>query len=318
DELNDFAFYLPFESREVAVSFIQKLNPDFAIWVKYDFWLQYLNELHRQKIPCFLIAAVFRSNQIYFKKQGENFLKTFHTFKVIACQNQDSANLLALHGLQNQFVSGDPRIDRVLTAKKSKKEIDLISQFKGDKSLLIIGSAYKKEVSIIKQYLTKHPEVKCIIAPHFVDEQNIIKIKELIPGSILYSRIDENTLFNFQVLIIDSIGKLSSLYQYADFALIGGGFKKGGLHNILEAVVYGIPVCFGPKINKFPEAIQLYNLKLAEKVSNKDEFESWMDEFMKNKIKAANRHQKLEDWMDLNAGAASRTAAKILKELNYI
>ena len=316
DVLNDFAFYLPFESKKIAASLIHQLNPDFAIWVKYDFWLHYLNELKNKNIPCFLIAAAFRENQIYFKKQGQNFLKTFKNFEIIACQNKASSEILNQHGLLNHFVSGDPRIDRVIAGKESKNEIPFISEFKGKQPLLIIGSAYELEINLVKNYLLNHPELKCIIAPHFVDEINISKIKKLVSDAILYSELKELNQLNKQIIIIDSIGKLSSLYQYADFAFIGGGFKNGGLHNILEAVVYGIPVCFGPKINKFPEAIQLSNLKLAEKVANRNEFELWMDEFQKNRIKVANRQQKLEDWMHLNAGAASKTAGRILKSLS--
>jgi 3-deoxy-D-manno-octulosonic-acid transferase len=137
-----------------------------------------------------------------------------------------------------------------------------------------------------------------------------------LPNSTLYSNFERNQDANFQTLIIDSIGKLAMTYQYANFAFIGGGFKNGGLHNILEAIVHGIPICFGPKISRFPEAVQLTEMKLADIVSNKQEFKTWLSSFLQNKIKQENRNQELENWMEDNSGAAARTADVILKGMS--
>jgi 3-deoxy-D-manno-octulosonic-acid transferase len=315
DSLIDYAFYLPFDSKKSAKQLIAKINPDFAIWVKYDFWIHYLNELYKHKIPCFLIAALFRENQIYFKKVGENFIDVFKKFESISCQNKESAALLSKFGIKKVEVNGDPRIDNVIKLKSRNNQLPIIQQFKGEHKLIVIGSAYKIEIETIVEFLNENPQLKCIVAPHFVDSININEISKLIPNSTLYSNFERNQNGNFQTLIIDSIGKLAMTYQYANFAFIGGGFSNGGLHNILEAIVHGIPICFGPKISRFPEAVQLIDLNLANIVSNKQEFNLWLNTFIQNKIKQENRNQELENWMNENSGAAARTAADILKRI---
>ncbi len=313
DALIDYAFYLPFDSKNSAIKLIENIKPDFAIWVKYDFWIHFLNELYKRKIPCFLIAALFRENQMYFKKSGKNFIEVFQKFESISCQNNKSSEILSKFDIKNVKVNGDPRIDSVLKLKSRNNQLPLIQKFKGDQSLLIIGSAYKIEIETILEFLNENPNLKCVVAPHFVDSKNINTLSKLIPNSILYSNFEKNQDCNYQTLIIDSIGKLAMTYQYANFAFIGGGFSKGGLHNILEAIVHGIPICFGPKISRFPEAVQLIELKLANIISNKQDFNAWLLSFIQNKVKQENRHQELEDWMNANSGAAARTAAEVLK-----
>jgi 3-deoxy-D-manno-octulosonic-acid transferase len=192
DSLIDYAFYLPFDSKKSAKQLIAKINPDFAIWVKYDFWIHYLNELYKHKIPCFLIAALFRENQIYFKKVGENFIDVFKKFESISCQNKESAALLSKFGIKKVEVNGDPRIDNVIKLKSRNNQLPIIQQFKGEHKLIVIGSAYKIEIETIVEFLNENPQLKCIVAPHFVDSININEISKLIPNSTLYSNFERN------------------------------------------------------------------------------------------------------------------------------
>lgn len=318
DKLNDYAFYLPFESTKNAESIIANLNPDFAIWVKYDFWLIYLNKLFQKKIPVFLISAQFRRDQIYFGSLGKPYRDAFKMFSLIMNQTKESLLLLNEFHIKNSIVTGDPRIDRVIIGKKNVKSIPFITEFKNNQRTIICGSSYRIEEEILADFLSKNKNIKCIIAPHFVDDINIKEIRSLFPKSKRYSEIENVNQLPEQVLIIDSIGKLSSLYQYADFGFIGGGFKQGGLHNILEAIVYKIPVSFGPKINRFPEAIDLVDKKLANTISNITEFNIWINNLLKNESVIKDRNQELTIWLELNAGAAKKTQLEISNVLNQL
>ena len=296
----DFIHYLPSDTPSKAKEFIEYFNPSIAFFVKYEFWYNYLRILHEKQIPVISFSAIFRENQIFFKWYGgfqRNILKYFtHIF----VQNKYSSELLQSIGIQNVTVGGDTRFDRVKQIADARKDLPIIETFKAGKPLLIIGSCWQEDFEVIAPFLNKfEKELKVIIAPHEIHEQEIERwINSLKNDAIKYSDIgnlnDNLSSINPltpNTLIIDNIGMLSSLYQYADFAYIGGAYGKG-LHNILEAATFGLPIFFGNKnYEKFQEAVDLQELNGAKAVINTAEFEI---EFRKLYDDLVLRNQKSE------------------------
>ena len=276
DLILDYAFYLPFERKKHINKTINMIDPDLVIWVKYDFWIDYLNEIHLRKIPLFLIAAQFNSKQYYFKYPGNFHLAIFKKFTKIFTQNQASTDLLKVHDIES-ICTGDPRYDNVFRIKNEKQEIEKLNSFWNGKPVIVCGSTYLIEEQMIAKIRAQFQnKYKFIIAPHFIDTDHIESISKLFPEAVKYSDINPNieNINSIDTIIIDNIGLLVYLYQKADIAIVGGGFKSGGLHNILEAAVHGIPVIFGPKIERFPEAIALISNHIGFKFSNAEELEN--------------------------------------------
>ncbi|MFH1004082.1 MAG: glycosyltransferase N-terminal domain-containing protein [Bacteroidota bacterium] len=253
----DYIFYLPLDTKTNAQKFISLLKPAAAFFIKYDFWYNYLNELHQQKIPTYLISANFRQEQ--FNGLYGNFLnKVLLFFTHIFVQNESSQKILNAEGFLNVTISGDLRYDRVSDTITNPKQFPLIEQFKGSSKLIVAGSTWEKDEKIIGKLQIAN--CKLIIAPHEIGESDIRRVLAQFPDRcIRYSELSKENFQTINVLVIDNIGMLSSLYQYADIAYIGGGFGSG-IHNILEAVAFGVPVIFGPNHHKFPEANELIEL----------------------------------------------------------
>ncbi len=268
----DYVFYLPLDSGKNAKAFIDAVNPSHVFFVKYEVWYHYLNALVSKAIPVFLISANFRSNHIYFKWYGTFFKQMLLSFNHIFCQNTFSNDLLKEHGIVNTSVSKDTRFDRVVANRDQCKEFPMVEAFKGKHNVLIAGSSYSFEEELIAATMIDFPEWKVIIAPHHIEESRIaeIKMKFDLLGVAAYSDLlKDHQLQEKRVLVIDNIGMLSSLYKYGDIAFIGGGFGKGGIHNTLEAAVFGMPILVGPNnLKKFPETIDMQNAQVAFVVSN--------------------------------------------------
>jgi len=276
DPIIDYAFYLPFERKKHINKTINMIDPDFVIWVKYDFWIDYLNAIQGRNIPIFLIAAQFNSKQYYFKYPGNFHLATFKKFTKIFTQNQASTDLLKVHEIES-ICTGDPRYDNVYRIKNEKREIEFLRKFWNEKPVIVCGSTYLIEEQMIAKIRAKYQnKYQFIIAPHFIDSNHVDEILKNFPGAIKYSEIknSKGDFISSDTIIVDNIGILAYLYQYAAIAIIGGGFKSGGLHNILEAAVNEIPVLFGPKIERFPEAIALISNHIGFKFSNAEELEN--------------------------------------------
>ncbi len=312
DPIIDYAFFLPFEHKRKVSTIINLLDPDFAIWVKYDFWIDYLNEIHQRNIPLFLIAAQFNSKQYYFKYPGNFQIKTFKKFTKIFTQNQTSCDILKKHGIES-ISTGDPRYDNVFRIKNEKQEIENLNSFWNGKPVIVCGSTYLIEEQMIakirNQFQNKY---KFIIAPHFIDSDHIESISKLFPEAVKYSEINPNSdnLNSIDTIIIDNIGLLVYLYQKADIAIVGGGFKSGGLHNILEAAVNEIPVLFGPKIDRFPEAIELVSNKIGFQFSNSDELAAFI-KLLTDKNNAQIQ-EKAKQFILKNLGASEAICKNIL------
>ena len=271
----DHIFYLPLDSRQHARRFIDLVKPTLVLWVKYDYWYYFLVELKRRNIPLLLISGVFRADQPFFRWYGRLHRYMLECFTYLFVQTESSAKLLSTLGLsENVRVSGDTRFDRVIEIAQGGEPLPAIGQFCGDQAAVIVaGSTWEEDEEELDHYANTHPEIRMLIAPHEIDEERLREVEKLFRYSIRYSQWERNLSTNAgavriggaepagwpqpNVLIIDNIGMLSRLYKYATIAYVGGGFGDDGVHNVLEAAVYGKPVVYGPVIEKYAEAVEL-------------------------------------------------------------
>ena len=280
-------FYLPLDTPKNAERFISIVNPQQAIFTKYEFWFHYFNELNKSAIPLYLISGIFRPQQAFFKWYGSFYREILTYVSHFFVQNKESVTLLKSIGISQVSLSGDTRFDRVYENAQHPKKLELIEQFCGDAKVFIAGSTWLPDEKLLVAITEKHPDWKFIIAPHEIGQAHIQEIEELFPKaikfSILSSQISENTP---QILIIDNIGMLSSLYQYGKLAYIGGGFGVG-IHNTLEAAAFGLPVIFGPKYDKFQEAKDLIKIDAAKSISTESELLTAFENFKANEEASA-------------------------------
>ena len=292
----DWIFYLPIDTAHNASMFVKIVKPAAAFFVKYEFWYHFVNELYMNKTPIYAVSAIFRSKQVFFKPYGGFMRGILAKFSMIFVQDENSHTLLQTIGIQS-VVSGDTRFDRVKSICDDHKNLPLIEKFKGNNQLLVIGSSWEQDIEMIfltqnnrELLLGKQRIIKVIIAPHEINEAKIEKLKHTLGSSaLLYSQIDQFNAKQHSILIIDNVGMLSSIYAYADYAYIGGAFGKG-LHNILEAATYGMPIFFGPNYTKFKEAVDLVALGGAFPIQNGEAFNGILKSCMSNKnitLKAA-------------------------------
>jgi 3-deoxy-D-manno-octulosonic-acid transferase len=261
----DWIFYLPADSPSNALQFINIVEPKLVFFVKYEFWYYYLTQLKSQQIPTYLISAIFRPNQLFFKWYGGIFREMLSCFKHIFVQDDSSITLLKKVGFNKGIIAGDTRLDRVLTIKSQRKQFSILEEFCEESQVIICGSTWPADEVILAEFIKNNPTCKLVIAPHQIDEAHLQQIEQTFKFAtpLRYSQKPNRfALKTATILIIDNIGMLSSLYAYGDIAYIGGGFGAG-IHNILEAVVYEIPVLFGSKHQKFKEAKDLIQDKVA-------------------------------------------------------
>lgn len=258
----DWVFYLPLDGTKNASRFLDIVQPKLVIFVKYEYWFYYLKTINQRKIPLLLISALFTKNMIFFKWYGSLYRKMLTMFNHIFVQTPESKQLIDTLGLSlNSSVAGDTRYDRVIEVATTAKSIIEIEKFVGDKKCIIAGSTWPEDELVLQKAFSaiNDPSIRLIIAPHEINEKHLLFIKELFPNCIFYSDLQKtsNLNANSNVLIIDNIGMLSSIYKYATITYVGGGLKISGVHNVLEAAVYAKPVLFGPYYYKYAEAIEL-------------------------------------------------------------
>lgn len=254
----DAIFYLPVDSKANAKKLIEVIKPSLVIWVKYEYWFYYLKELKQQNIPVLLVSGIFRNSQPFFKWYGRNWKKILQSFTHFFVQDEASRKLLTRISIdKNVTVSGDTRFDRVIEVAEKFEHIPLIQQFCGNSKIIVAGSTWEDDEAELIHYVKANPQIKFIIAPHEIDVENLKDVQKEFAGSIFYSELAKNQQTTANVLIIDNVGMLSRLYHYADITYVGGGFGDDGVHNVLEAAVYGKPVIYGPEFEKFLEAIEL-------------------------------------------------------------
>ena len=280
----DGIFYLPADGKKYAEKFIDIIKPSLVIWVKYEYWYYYLNGLKQKNIPILLVSAIFRESQPFFKFYGRLWRNMLGCFNKIFVQNKESIGLLNSISMgENAILAGDTRFDRVTdNAEREDLFPDKLKQFCKGSRVIVAGSTWQEDDEEIVHYIKTHPDIKLIIAPHETDSERLKEIKKLFGNAIFYSELKENS--DTQVIIIDNVGMLSGLYALADVAYIGGGFNASGIHNILEAAVFGKPVIFGPVYEKFQEAKDLVNADGAFAIQNALDLEAIFHKLLNNAL----------------------------------
>jgi len=278
-----------------------------AVFVKYEVWHQFYREIGRREIPLFLISCIFRKDQIYFKKYGYWFRNTIGKISRIYTQDEKSLNLLKEIGVSSDF-SGDTRFDRVLTILKSNEEMPDVKAFTEGFTTIVAGSTWPKDESVLLEFARKNKNIRLIIAPHEIGEDHIQGILSSGKDAVKWSEWDGFS--SAQILVIDAIGKLSVIYRYADVAYIGGGFGKG-IHNTLEAAVYGVPVIFGPNYQKFKEARDLIREGGGFSVHREKDLLDTLQSFVDNSEKRREAGKMAEEYVLKNAGATAKIVAGI-------
>lgn len=311
----DYIFYLPADTRIKAKRFIELTKPKIVFFIKYEFWYNYLKRLQKRNIPTIIFSSNFRQDQLFFSWYGKWFRKILGNFSHIFVQTSPSLELLNKYNINNASVAGDTRFDRVVEIAQLSKSIEEIDKFKSGKKILIGGSTWERDEELLIQYFnTTDKDFKLIIAPHEIDQKHIEKIKSALHRKyLLLSEATTENVQNIDCIIVDSIGKLSSIYKYADIAYIGGGFGKG-IHNILEASVFGMPIIFGPNFEKFVEANDMVELGAASTITNYGELRKLIDSFIDNKDLLDEVSAKSKYYVGNNSGAVDI----IMREVNKI
>lgn len=321
----DTVVYLPFDTPGNAQRFIDATHPKIAIFVKYEFWGNYLTTLHRCGIPVYIISAIFRPSQIFFRPYGGMMRNVLKCFSHIYVQDDNSRKLLAGIGIENVTVAGDTRFDRVSDIMRNPtpiRAIDLFNYRHGGADI-IFGSSWPADEEKYIKWLNDNPGIHFIIAPHEFDDKRLKQLRESISGNIMYLSEWEKHFTppsdgscglpnpeGIRGLIVDSFGKLSTLYRYSKMAYIGGGFGVG-IHNINEAAVYGIPVIFGPNFSKFKEARDLIELGGAFSGNSAEEIISILDR-LHNDRDAHDKAGKISgDYINRNLGATDRIYSEL-------
>ena len=299
----DIVCYLPIDTPSNVKKFVDLVNPCMVFFVKYEFWQNYLNALYKKGIPVYSVSSIFRSGQIFFRWYGKSYQRVLKTFAHLFVQNQESKMLLAGIGVDHTTVVGDTRFDRVLDICAAAKQLPLVQKFKGDALTFVAGSSWGPDEDIFISYFNAHPEMKLIIAPHVVSDGHLKEIESKLQRScIRYTQATEDNVEQADCLIIDCYGLLSSIYRYGEISYIGGGFGVG-IHNVLEAAVYGIPVIFGPNNKKFREAQHLLANKGGFEINGYDDFEQLMNRFLSDEAYLKQSGKAAGDYVKGNAGA---------------
>ena len=313
--ITDIVIYLPIDRRSAVNSFLNSTNPKLVVFVKYDLWPNYLQELKRRHITTVLISALFRPSQPYFKSYGSWFKKLLFTFDHIFTQDLESKKLLNSIGYSSTSVSGDTRFDRVGNQLKTDNKLDFIAKFKDTKTCIVAGSTWPEDDSLLIDYINTGKEnTKFIIAPHNIDSSQINSmLKKLQKPTVLYSNYKNEALENKSVFIIDTIGLLTKIYKYADIAYIGGGMGSSGLHNTLEAATFGVPIVIGKNYQKFPEAKAMLTKGGLFSIDTGTSLQETLDALVKNPEKRKALGQTNKEYIKNNKGASELVMAEITK-----
>ena len=308
--LVDKVTYLPFATRRNARKMLEFLPLEAAVMVKYEFWPAYLKALKAKHIPTYLISAIFRPGQLFFLPWGKMYLKLLHAFEHIFVQDQSSSDLLQRYGVKAVTVAGDTRFDRVTEVRKQAKDLPVVDGFvAGAPRVIVAGSTWQRDEQYLARYMAEREDVKLVLVPHEIDSAHLHEIFQYFEGRyVRYTEATPQNVNKCRVLLVDTIGVLSSIYRYGHVAYIGGGFGVS-IHNTLEAAVYGMPVVFGPTWKKFREAHGLLAAGAAITVKNYREFADALDRAFDNQSIMG---QRANDYVQSECGATD----KILKQLN--
>lgn len=309
----DVVCYLPLDTPAHARRFVELAHPCMAFFVKYEFWKNYLTELERRRIPVYSVSSIFRPGQLFFRWYGGTYRRILKCFTHLFVQNQESVELLKRIGITNTTIVGDTRFDRVLEICRQARELPMVELFKGENLTMVAGSSWAPDEDIFIPYFNEHPDMKLIIAPHVISETHIEEIIHKLRRPVVrYSQITEDKARQADCMIIDCFGLLSSIYRYGEIAYIGGGFGVG-IHNTLEAAVYGIPVIFGPNNQKFMEAQGLKQAQGGFEIHSAADFNPLMDKFRTDYGFLDKSGKKAGNYVRNNAGALE----KIMNEVKF-
>lgn len=303
----DVTIYLPLDTKSNAKNFLKLAHPEFAFFIKYEFWLNYLKELETSKTPTYLISGIFRDNQMFFKWYGGFYRKALKAFTYFFVQNESSKEKIEAIGFHNVIVSGDTRFDRVNAILKRDNRLDFIENFKNNAPTIVIGSSWPKDEALVAEYINQAPDnVKFIIAPHNIKADQIISLRaQITKSTVLFSEKKDQDLSNYTVFIIDTIGLLTKIYSYGTIAYVGGGFGNPGIHNILEPATFGIPIIIGPNYSNFAEATQLVALGGCIVISNQNELKKNLDHLLNDKNFLAQKSSICKSFIQDNTGATN-------------
>ncbi len=315
----DFIYYMPLDTPLNAKHFLDIIKPRAIFFVKYEFWYFFLREIGNRKIPLYLVSGIFRKNQRFFKPRGIQSRKMLKWFTHFFVQNEESKKLLNSINLMNVTIAGDTRFDRVYEITNQSGELPLIEKFAKNELVMVAGSSWKPDEELILKYFKESGHsFKLIIAPHEIHKENITRIINAVPSgknAVKYSEADKKDLAAADVLIIDCIGILSSVYKYGHIAYIGGGFGKG-IHNILEAATFGLPIIFGPNYIKFKEAVELLKLNAAFSIHTFDELTLTLNSLFNDQQKIKEAGKISSNYVEQNRGATDLILKKCKNELS--
>ncbi len=324
-EQADIVTYLPIDTVANAQRFLRIVRPVMAFFIKYEFWYNYLHILRHRNIPVYSVSSIFRPNQIFFRPYGRQYAAVLKCFSHFFVQNDLSKSLLAKIGINNVTVVGDTRFDRVLQIKDNSKKLPLVDKFIGNQDVklangvtnslhrvFVAGSSWLPDEEIFIKYFNEHNDWKLIIAPHIIADTHLRQILQLLKGKkvVLYTEATETNVADADVLVINCFGLLSSIYHYGDVAYVGGGFGAG-IHNVLEAAVWGIPVVFGPNNKRFAEAQGLLASGGGFEIDNYEKFALIMDRFCSDKDFLQNSGNTAGSFVKQLSGATNKVFSDI-------
>lgn len=310
----DYIFYLPIDTPSNARRFLDIAHPEIVIFVKYEFWINLLSELRRRGIRAYIVSAIFRRNSIFFRPYGSIWRQALESFDTMFVQNEESKGLLAELGFDNVVVAGDTRFDRVAEIAAAAKQIDIIARFRGENRLFVAGSTWGPDEELLIRLINENPDVKFVVAPHEMDETRILRLlSETKGGALRYTGCNARTSYGSkQLLVLDTMGMLSSVYGYATWSYIGGGFGVG-IHNTLEAATFGLPVAFGPNYSKFKEARDLVTLGAAQSVADYEELRRWFIPLRDNEVFLQKTKRIAKDYTMRHQGATGMIVKTIFR-----
>ncbi|NVK52890.1 MAG: 3-deoxy-D-manno-octulosonic acid transferase [Flavobacteriaceae bacterium] len=316
-ELADVVCYLPMDTRKNAQHFLALVNPVMAIFVKYEFWPNYLRGLQQRNILTILVSGIFRKNQLFFKSYGSFMRKSLQTFDHFFVQDKASKKLLQSINYSNVSISGDTRFDRVYKILNQDNELDFISEFKNSQYTIVAGSTWREDEELLVNYINNSKDEKFIIAPHNIHPDDIQKLNKAISKKVvLFSEKQNENLKDYDVFIIDTIGILTKIYAASDVAYVGGGLTKNGVHNVLEPATFGVPIVIGPVYKKYKEVVDLVDFGGCKVITNQQEFSATFlqlksDQNYRNQLGEIN-----QSYIKNNIGATENISTYVNQKLN--
>lgn len=312
----DLICYLPIDTPYLAQKFLNTIMPVMAFFIKYEFWYNYLHILHKNNVPVYSVSSIFREGQIFFRWYGKGYAEVLQYFTHFYVQNEKSCQLLATLGIHDVTIVGDTRFDRVLQIRQKAKRLPIIERFIGDsEKVLVAGSTWPGDETILIPYFNNHRDCKLIIAPHVVTEEHIAQIVSQCQVKVLrYTELENSQPFDWaqgKILIIDCYGLLSSIYNYGIVTHVGGGFDPTGVHNVLEAAVWDRPVVYGPDYTDYQEAIGLHESGGGLVVRDAKEFNAVLDKLFTDPDYLASTSTKSGAYVKSQQGATQKILSDI-------